>query len=147
MKRLLAKILVLLVTLLVAFLFSFEAFAGGYKIEDAPGSYVTKIVSAKNVKGLEIRLSKIVYRDSCNSIGMGVTSVLVSGDGDGLHDKYFFYAEGKGEMQTEMYCPSNKRVSETIYSKPVLIKSSMNNKIEILFIIPDGYGLDVRVVE
>lgn len=145
MKKSLAKILVLLVTLLVAFLFSFEAFAGGYKIEDAPGSYVTKIVSAKNVKGLEIRLSKIVYRDSCNSIGMSVTSVLVSGDGDGLHDKYFFYAEG--EMQTEMYCRSNKRVSETIYSDPVLIKSSMNNKIRILFIIPDGYGLDVRVVE
>lgn len=145
MKKSLAKILVLLVTLLVAFLFSFEAFAGGYKIEDAPGSYVTKIVSAKNVKGLEIRLSKIVYRDSCNSIGMSVTSVLVSGDGDGLHDKYFFYAEG--EMQTEKYCRSNKRVSETIYSDPVLIKSSMNNKIKVLFIIPDGYGLDVRVVE
>ena len=81
MKKSLAKILVLLVTLLVAFLFSFEAFAGGYKIEDASGSYVTKIVTTKNVKGLEIRLSKIVFRDSCNSIGMSVTSVLVSGDG------------------------------------------------------------------
>ena len=145
MQKSSSKNMLVLAIILSALVFRVEAFAAGFKVEDGGSKYVTKIVTAKNVKGLEIRLSKAVFRDSCNKIGMSMTPVLVSGDGDGLHDKYFFYAEG--EMQTEMYCRSNKRVSETIYSGPVLIKSSMNNKIEVLFIIPDGYGLDVRVVE
>ena len=108
MQKSSSKNMLVLAIILSALMFRVEAFAAGFKIEDGESKYVTKIVTAKNVKGLEI-----------------------SG----------------GEMQTEMYCRSNKRVSETIYSGPVLIKSSMNNKIEVLFIIPDGYGLDVRVVE
>lgn len=148
MKKSSTKNILVLAIILSALVFRVEAFAAGFKVEDGESKYVTKIVTASNVKGLEIRLSKTVFRDSCNKIGMSMTPVLVSGDGDGLYDKYFCDAN---MMQTLMHCPIDKPVTETIYSDPVLIKSfkneKVNNEVNVSVVIPAGYELDVRVVK
>lgn len=148
MKKLITMKSLVMATLLVAFLFSLEAFAEGFKVQDAQRGYVTKMVTAENVKGVEVRLSKEIIRDDCNTRTMSLTNVLVSGDGDGWYDKYFFDAQ---MTQTKMFCPLDKPVHETIYSKPVFIKSFANenvkDKVVVSMVIPDGYKLDVRVVK
>jgi len=130
------------------FLFSFAAFAEGLKVADSQGEYVTKIVTAENVKGVEVRLSKEMIRNDCNTRTMDMINVLVSGDGDGWYDKYFFDAQ---MTQTKMYCPLDKPVNETIYSKPVFIKSLANEnvkgKVVATMAIPKGYKLEVVVAK
>lgn len=130
------------------FLFSFAAFAEGLKVADSQGEYVTKIVTAENVKGVEVRLSKEMIRNDCNTRTMDMINVLVSGDGDGWYDKYFFDAQ---MTQTKMYCPLDKPVNETIYSKPVFIKSLANEnvkgKVVATMVIPEGYKLEVVVAK
>ncbi|MBA4417421.1 MAG: hypothetical protein C0392_05885 [Syntrophus sp. (in: bacteria)] len=130
------------------FLFSSTAFAQGLKVTDSKGEYVTKFVTAENIKGVEVRLSKELIRNDCNSRTMSLTHVLVSGDGDGWHDKYFFDAH---MTQTKMHCPLDKPVNETIYSKPVFIKSfaneNVNNKVVVSFVIPNGFKLEVVAVK
>jgi hypothetical protein len=148
MKKSSIKSVLVLAIILSALVSRVEAFAAGFKVEDGESTYVTKIVTAKNVKGLEIRLSKTVFRDSCNEISMSMTPVLVSGDGHGLYDKYFFDA---GMRQTLMHCPLDKPVTETIYSTPIFIKSftneNANTEVVVSFVIPAGYEVDVRVVK
>jgi hypothetical protein len=126
------------------FLFSFAAFAEGIKVVDSQGEYVTKIVSAENVKGVEVRLSKEMIRNDCNARTIDLTYALVSGDGDGWHDKYFFDAQ---MTQTKMYCPLEKPVNETIYSKSVFIKAftneNINGNVIATMVIPKGYKLEV----
>lgn len=130
------------------FLFSFAAFAEGLKVQDSQGEYVTKIVTAENVKGVEVSLSKELIRNDCNKRTMEMTNVLVSGDGDGWYDKYFFDAQ---MTQTKMHCPLDKPVNETIYSKSVFIKSfanqNVNNKVVVSIVMPKGYKLEVLVVD
>lgn len=134
--------------LLVAFLINGTAFAQDIKVEDARRAYVTKMVTAENVKGIEVRLFKEITVDDCNTRGLSLSNVRISGEGDGWHDQYFFDAR---MMQTMMFCPSNKRVRETIYSQPVFMKSftneNVNQKVVISIVIPDGYQLDVRAVK
>ena len=148
MKKSSIKNVLVLAIILSALVSCVEAFAAGFKVEDGESTYVTKIVTAKNVKGLEIRLSKTVFRDSCNKISMIMTPVLVSGNGDGLHDKYFCDA---GIIQTLIHCPLDKPVTETIYSAPIFIKSftneNANNEVEVSIVIPAGYEVDVRIVK
>ena len=55
-----------------------NAFAEGLKVEDSQGAYVTKIVTAENVKGVKVRLSKEIVRNDCNERTMRLTNVLVS---------------------------------------------------------------------
>jgi hypothetical protein len=130
------------------FLFSYTAFAESPKVTDSREEYVTRIVTAENVKGIEVKLSKEMIKDDCNSRTMSLNSVLVSGDGDGWYDKYFFDAQ---MTQTKMYCPLDKPVNETIYSKPVFIKSfanqNVNNRIVVSIVIPKGYKLETIVVK
>ena len=130
------------------FLFNFAAFAEGLKVSDSQGEYVAKIVTAENVKGVEVRLSKEIIRNDCNTRTMDMTNVLVSGDGDGWYDKYFFDAQ---MTQTKMHCPLDKPLNETIYSKTVFIKSFTNEnikgKVVATMVIPKGYKLEVLVVE
>jgi hypothetical protein len=129
-------------------LFSFAAFAEGPKVEDSQGVYVTKIVTAENVKGVEVRLSKEIVRNDCNQHAMRLTNVLVSGSGDGWHDRYFWDA---WIMQTKMHCPLDEPVNETIYSEPMFIKSFanqyVNNKVLVTIVIPKGYKIEVVVVK
>jgi hypothetical protein len=138
----------MLVALLVLLLFSFEAFADGLKVIDGKSGYVTKIVTAENVKGVEVRLARDLVRDDCNRRTISMTKVLVSGDGDGWHDKYFFDAY---MTQTKMFCPLDRPVKETIYSQPVFIKAfaneNVNNKVVVSIVIPDGYKLEVVEVK
>jgi len=126
------------------FLFSFTAFAEGIKVVDSQGEYVTKIVSAGNVKGVEIRLAKEMIRYDCNMLTMDMTYALVSGDGDGWHDKYILDAQ---MTQTKIHCPLDKPVTETIYSKTVFIKAftneNVNGKVIATMVIPKGYKLEV----
>ena len=126
------------------FLFCFTAFADGIKVVDSQGEYVTKIVSAENVKGVEVRLAKEMVRYDCNTVTMDLTSSLVSGDGDGWYDKYFLDAQ---MTQTKIHCPLDKPVNETIYSKTVFIKAltneNVNGKVVATMIIPKGYKLEV----
>ena len=126
------------------FLFSFAAFAEGIKVVDSSGEYVAKIISAENVKGVEIRLYKEMIRYDCNIRTMDMTNALVSGNGDGLYDKYFFDVQ---MTQTKMYCPLDKPVTQTIYSKRVFIKAftneNVNGKVVATIIIPKGYKLEV----
>lgn len=126
------------------FLFGFTAFAEGIKVVDSQGEYVTKIVSAVNVKGVEVRLAKEIIRYDCNSLTMDLTYALVAGDGDGWHDKYFLDAQ---MTQTKMHCPLDKPVNETIYSKSVFIKAftneNVNGKVIATMVIPKGYKLEV----
>jgi len=134
--------------LLIAFLISGEAFAQNIKIDDGRRAYVTKMVTAENVEGIEIRLFKEVSVDDCNTRALSLTNVRISGEGDGWHDQYFFDAR---MMQTMMFCPSDKPVRETIYSQPVFMKSFTNenvdHKVVVSIVIPDGYQLDVRAVK
>jgi hypothetical protein len=129
-------------------LFSSAASAEGIKVTDSQGEYGTKIVTAQNVKGVHVRLSKEIIRDDCNKRTMDLTNVLVSGDGDGWYDKYFFDAQ---MTQTKMYCPLDKPVNETIYSKSVSIKSftneNVNGKVVATMVIPKGYKLEVIAAE
>lgn len=126
------------------FLFSFTAFAEGIKVLDSQGEYVAKIVSAENVKGVEVRLAKEMIRDDCNTLTMDLTYALVSGGGDGWYDKYFLDAQ---MTQTKMHCPLDKPITETIYSKSVIIKSftneNVNGKVIATMVIPKGYKLEV----
>ena len=126
------------------FLFSFTAFAEGIKVVDSQGEYVTKIVTAENVKGVEVRVVKEIARYDCNTLTIDLTYALVSGDGDGWYDKYFFDAQ---MTQTKMHCPLDKPVTETIYSKTVFIKSltneNVNGKVVATIVIPKGYKLEV----
>jgi hypothetical protein len=96
----------------------------------------------------EVRLSKEIVVDDCNTRTMSLLNVRVSGEGDGWHDQYFFDAR---MTQTKMFCPSDKPVKETIYSQPVFMKSftneNVNHKVVISIVIPDGYQLDVRAVK
>ncbi len=137
MKKSSIKNLLVLAIILSVLVFRVEAFAAGFKVEDGESTYV-----------LEVRLSKTVFRDSCNEIGMSMTPVLVSGGGDGLYDKYFCDAV---ITQTLMNCPLDKPVTETIYSAPIFIKSftnkGANTEVVVSFVIPAGYALDVRVVK
>ncbi len=137
----------MLVTLL---LFGLGALAEGFKVEDSKITYVTKIITAENVKGVEFRLSRVVARNDCNTMGMPLTKVLVSGDSDGLYATYFFYA-GAGIVQTQKYCPLKEPVIETIYSNPVFIKSftneHINGKVVVSVVIPTGYKLEVVEVK
>jgi hypothetical protein len=130
------------------FLFSFVAFAEGIKVVDSQGEYVTKIISVENVKGVEVRLVKEMIRNDCNTRTMDITNTLVSGEGDGLYDKYFFDAQ---MTQTKMHCPLDKPVNETIYSKSVFIKSFTNENVEgkvvATIVIPKGYKLEVVVAK
>jgi len=148
MKKSLARKFLVLVTLLAVLLFSFEAFAEGFKVEDTKDTYVTKIVTAENVKGVNVRLSEEIILDDCNVHTIFLTNVLVSGNGDGYFDKYFFDAY---TTQTKMFCPSDKPVRKTIYSKSVFIKSFTNEnvkgKVIVLIVIPSGYKLEVLLVK
>jgi|WetSurMetagenome_2_1015567.scaffolds.fasta_scaffold00151_33 hypothetical protein len=148
MKRSLIMKAPMLLTILVFLSLSPLAFAEGLKVEDGQKAYVAKVISAENVKGLEVRLAKALRKDGCNSYGLLMTNVRVSGEGDGLHDTYFFDA---GIMQTQMFCPGRKPLFETIYSEPVFIKSSSkgneNNKVIVTIIIPKEYELEVKEVK
>lgn len=134
--------------LLVAFLSNSEAFTQDIKIDDARRAYVTKMVTAENVKGIEVRLVREVVMDDCNTHTLSVTNVLVSGEGDGWHDQYFFDAQ---MTQTKMFCPSDKPKKGTVSSRPVFIKSfaneNVNRKVVVSIVIPEGYQLDVRAVK
>jgi len=130
------------------FVFNFQAFAGVFKVEEGESQYVTRFVTAKNVKALEVRLATTINADSCNHFTMTSKPVLVEGDGSGWYDKYFFDA---GITQTKMNCPDNKWVSKRISSAPILIKpfknENVNNEIRVLFIIPVKYELDIREIK
>jgi hypothetical protein len=133
----------LFVAIAVVLLFGSTVFAEGLKLEDGQDEYVTKFITAKNVKGVKIGLSKEVFKD-CNQSGIDLTHALVSGDGDGWHDKHFL----DGYLtQTMMFCPPDTAVRETIYSSLVFIKSfaneNVNNEIHISVVIPKGFELKV----
>lgn len=132
-----------LVAIAVALLFGSTVFAEGLKLEDGQEEYVTKFITAKNVKGLMIGLSKEVFKD-CNQSGIDLAHALVSGDGDGWHDKHFL--DGY-LIQTMMFCPPDTAVKETIYSSPVFIKSftneNVNNEVRVSVVIPKGFELKV----
>ena len=134
--------------LLAAFSISGGAVAQEIKIEDARQAYVTKLVTAENVQGVEVRLFKEILTDDCNTRALSLSNVRISGEGNGWHDQYFFDA---GMMQTTMFCPSKKPLRETVYSQPVFLKSFTNEnvkrKVAISIVIPDGYQLDVRAVK
>ncbi len=139
----------LLAGIILVFLFiNGEVFAQNSKVADARRAYVTKIVTAENVKGVEVRLSKEIMVDDCNTRSISLSNVRVSGEGDGWHDQYFFDA---WLTQTKMFCPSDKPVKATIYSQPVFIKSftneNVNRKVVVTIVIPDGYQLDIRAVK
>jgi len=127
----------------VVLLFGSTGFAEGLKLEDGQEEYVTKIVTAKNVKGVKIRLSQEVLKD-CNQKGIDLVHALVSGDGDGWHDKHFL---GGYLLQTMMFCPPETAETETIYSSTVFIKSfsneNVNNEVRVSVIIPKGFALEV----
>ena len=158
MKRTLAVKALLPVTLLSLLLISFGVFAEGFRVEDGKMTYVTKIVTAKNVKGVEVRLA-ILSRVDCNSHALSMTSVRVSGVGDGRRDKYFFDAIAGGIIATQRLCPRDEPTTmKNIYSNPVFIKSfanendnfadkHANNKVDVTIVIPDGYELDVKEVK
>jgi hypothetical protein len=148
MKKLAGVKSLMLVATLALLLFSFEVFAEALKVVDGQRAYVTKIVTAENVKGVEVRLARDLVRDDCNLRTMSMTKALISGDGDGWYDKYFFYAY---VTQTKMFCPLDKPVKETIYSQSIFIKAfaneNVNNKVVVSIVIPDGYMLKVVEVK
>lgn len=126
--------------------YSIEAVAAGVNVTDSSGAYVSKIVSAENVKGVEVRLSKAIIKSDCNTYTMSLVKTLIKGSGDGWHDKYFFDAD---ITQTKMHCPLDKPVTETIYSEPLFIKSFaseyVNNKVTVSIVIPEGYRLEAVI--
>ncbi|RJR15136.1 MAG: hypothetical protein C4581_12915 [Nitrospiraceae bacterium] len=131
----------------VVLLFSAGAFAEGLKVVDGQREYVTTIINAQNVKGVEMRLSADLVIDDCNQRSIDMTSALVSGDGDGWYDKYLLDAH---VSQTKMFCPIEKPVKETIYSRPVFIKSfsneNVNGEVRVSVIIPKGFSLNASEV-
>lgn len=134
--------------LAAALLFSSTVFAEGLKVQDAMEEYVAKFVTAKNVKGVELRLSKEIVRNDCNTRMMSLDHARVSGSGDGWYDRYFMDAH---ITQTKMHCPLDKEVTETIYSAPVFIKSfaneNVNNEVRVSVVIPKGYQLEAHEVK
>jgi hypothetical protein len=124
----------------------FEASAQEVKVGDSHGAYVTKIVTAENVKGVEVRLSKEIIRSDCNTFTIPLSRALIKGSGNGWHDKYILDAD---LTQTKMYCPLDKPVPETIYSEPLFIKSFaneyVNNDVMVSVVIPEGFKLEVVV--
>jgi hypothetical protein len=124
------------------FLFNFAVFAEGLKVEDSQGEYVTKIVTAKNVKGVKVGLMKEEIRYDCNELSMGINKVLIS---DGWYDKYFL--EVHISMLTKMNCLLREPEKVTLYSNPIFIKSSSGkhekNEVRVSIIIPKGSELKV----
>jgi hypothetical protein len=123
-------------------------FAEGIKVTDSQREYVVKIVSAEKVKGVEVRLSKEIIIYDCNRRTLDLTSALVSGNGVGWYDKYFFDV---GMMKTLMNCPLEKPITETVYSKTVFIKAftneNVNGEVIATIVIPKGYELEVVAVK
>ncbi len=124
------------------------AFAEGLKVQDAAGEYVSRSVTAKDVKGVELRLSKEIVRNDCNTRMMSLDHVRVSGSGDGWYDRYFMDAH---VTQTKMHCPLDKPVTETIYSASVFIKSFANenvkHEVRVSVVIPKGFQLEAHEVK
>jgi hypothetical protein len=143
-------ILVLLLPVVCMLSFSVSSFALTQQIvlEDSQGEYVTKMVRAKNVRGVEVRLSKVIIRDDCNTRTISLANVLVSGSGDGWYDKYFLDTQ---ITQTKMYCPLDTPIKETIYSGPMVIKSFTNENVKgevrVSIVIPKGFKLEAVEVK
>jgi serine protease inhibitor ecotin len=117
-------------------------------VQDFQQEYVTKNVKAKNVRGVEIRLTKTILRKDCNRRGMSMEYARFSGSGDGWYDKYIMDATIRSTL---MFCPIEKPVRETISSQPVFIKSFTNENVQgeviVTVVIPKGYNLEAKSVQ
>lgn len=129
------------------FLSGAVAFAKDIEVQASQEEYTTSIIAANNAEGVSVMLSKEVMRDDCNQRTMDMTSALVSGDGKGWYDKYFLDAY---ISQTKIFCPLDSPVKETIYSRPIFIKSfsneNMHGEVRVSLVIPRGYKLEVAEV-
>ena len=122
------------------------AFAAGLKVQDGKKAYFTRIITAENVKGVNITLSKDILQDNCNKYGMSVRVALVTGSGDGLNDAYFVDVK---LTQTKKNCP-DKGINQTAYSDPIplgtITNEEVKKKVEITVIFPEGFELDVKPI-
>ncbi len=117
-------------------------------VVDVRQEYVTKAISAKRIKSVELQLAKEITRHDCNQQSIILDHALVSGQGDGWYDKHVLVASVAG---TEMYCPLPQPVKETILSRkiniPPFANRNVDHEVQIQVILPKGYRLLVTEIE
>ena len=136
-----------LILLVLVSLTSVSALSAKLDVIDLGRSYALKAIYGERVKGVEISFKTEIERKDCNRWSFNVTPALVEGEGKGFADKYFF----DGRMfRTEMYCPLEKPVKETIYSEKFFIKSFTNpyakGVVRIEVVVPVGSEMIVREI-
>jgi serine protease inhibitor ecotin len=126
-----------------------ELYVRGFIGFSGSSSYHTKHVVAEDVEGVEIRFSAKVVRSDCNRTNERISYALVSGDGRGDHDKYVV-EHFQATMKTEMNCPYEKPVTDTIYSELLTIKAvsdqSGNKKVRVTFVMPGSCKIEVAEI-
>lgn len=121
------------------------AHAENLKTETSEGKYSIVNISAQKVKGVSVRLAQEITRNDCNRRSIDLNLAFVDGNQDVAWNQTDF-ASAKTYM-TEMFCPLDKPVKETAYSKSVELKSLNNEnaqgEIDVTLIVPLGYKVDV----
>lgn len=129
---------------------SSSTFAADLKVEMKEMSFKVYEISAEKVKGVKLVLTADIERDDCNKRTIGDLEMnRVQGNEDGFWSTRFVNAN---ISSTEMFCPLNKVIKETIRSKPLFV-GSLNNEfsdgvVEYLkIIVPAQMNLEVTEVK
>lgn len=117
------------------------------KVAPLPGKYVVKSITATEVRGVKIRVTKNVVRKDCNRFALDGPFKLVNGTGDGYYDRYL------ADMRlstTAMYCPISPPVRETVKSEPIELKSFTNEnakgEVGVQVILPEGFSVEAEEI-
>jgi len=121
--------------------------AEGLKITEINQEYRLLRISAKRVKGVEIKLTKEFIKKDCNTVTLGLKATRVYGEGTGWFDRYFI--DG-GMTATEIYCPIDPvkvKISSQAFFVPAFSNQHIDGQVEITVVVPKGFELEVSEVK
>jgi hypothetical protein len=133
----------------LALLFTNVSFAKDLKVGVSEATFQIVKISATQVKGVNISLATEIERDDCNQRSIQFDLSYLSGNKDfGWHQTLFANA---GVSMTEMYCPLDTPVTETITSEAVFVNSLINRnadgEVELTLVVPTGFDVVVKEVK
>lgn len=133
----------------LALLFTNVSFAKDLRIGMSEATFQIVKISATQVKGVNISLATEIVRDDCNQRSIQFDLSYLSGNKDfGWHQTLFANA---GVSMTEMHCPLDRPVTETITSEAVFVNSLINRnadgEVELTLVVPTGFDVIVKEVK
>ncbi len=99
-------------------------------------------IAGYDLKGVNVFLSAEIKRHDCNRVSLKAESILVTGQGNGMFDKYLFEID---MPRTDLGCPIDEPVSEVIKSEALFFSSNQERNLSFKILVP-AY-IDVQVVE